>query len=186
MTIQRPMPMDKAAFLAWTERQEENYEFVRGRVVMMTGGLRGHWQIAANLFRALDSRVDHDRWAVLPEFGVDVGPSTVRFPDIVVDPADGPTTDRTATAPVFLAEVMSPSSERVDLGDKAAEYLRLPSLHTYLVVAHDEPKAWVWTRAAGGFPAGPVVIDDPAAVIDVPSLGLALPLADIYRRVRFD
>ncbi|MFD2180781.1 Uma2 family endonuclease [Rhodoplanes azumiensis] len=140
MTVQTPIQMDKSDFRAWAERQEENYELVRGRLVMMTGGLRGHWQIAANLFRALDSRVDHDRWAVLPEFGVDIGPSTVRFPDIVVDPADGPTTDRTAMAPVVLAEVMSPSSERVDLGDKAAEHLTLPSHGTYLVVAHDEVK----------------------------------------------
>lgn len=186
MTIQRPLPMDKAAFLAWAERQEESYEFVRGRVVMMTGGLRGHWQIAANLFRALDSRVDHDRWTVLPEFGVDIGPATVRFPDIVVDPADGPATDRTATAPVFLAEVMSPSSERIDLGDKAAEYLTLPSLGTYLVVAHDEVKVWVWTRTDGGFPPGPAVRDDLNDVVDIPALGVALPLADIYRRVRFD
>lgn len=186
MTVQTPIQMDKSDFLAWAERQEENYELVRGRVVMMTGGLRGHWQIAANLFRALDSRVDLDRWAVLPEFGVDIGSSTVRFPDIVVDPAGGSTKDRTATAPVFLAEVMSPSSERVDLGDKAAEYLALPSLGTYLVVAHDEPKAWVWTRTEAGFPPGPAVRDDINDVIDIPALGVALPLADIYRRVRFD
>ncbi|WP_170145857.1 Uma2 family endonuclease [Rhodoplanes elegans] len=135
--------MDRAAFLAWAERQEENHEFVHGNVVRLAPRTRGHALIAFDLFRALDGRVDHDIWTVLPKFGIDVGPSTIRFPDIVVDPADGPTTDRTATAPVFLAEVMSPSSERIDLGDKAAEDLTLPSLGTYLVVAHDEVKVWV-------------------------------------------
>ncbi|EJW12017.1 hypothetical protein A33M_2555 [Rhodovulum sp. PH10] len=186
MTVQTPVQMDKSAFLTWAERQEENFELVRGRIVMMTGGLRGHWQIAFDLAKALDARLDPDTWAVLPEFGVDVGPSTVRFPDVVVDPADGARTDRTATAPVFIAEVLSPSSERIDLGDKAAEYLLLPSLRTYLVVAQDEPKAWVWTRTSAGFPPGPAVLDDPQAAVDIPALGIELPLSEIYRRIRFE
>lgn len=183
MTIQTPVQMDKSAFLAWAERQEGNHELVRGRIVMMTGGSRGHWQISFNLAKALDARIDRDTWAVLPEFGVDLGPATIRFPDIVVDPAGGAITDRTATAPALIVEVLSPSSERIDLGDKAAEYLGLPSLCTYLVVAQDEVKAWVWTRTAAGFPAGPAVLDDASAVVDIPALGIALPLDEIYQRV---
>lgn len=186
MTVQTPVPMDKATFLGWVECQEENYELVRGRVVMMTGGPRGHSQILFNLATALDTRIDLDTWAVLPEFGVDVGPATIRFPDIVVDPAGGTMTDRIATAPVLIAEVMSPSSARIDLGDKAAEYLRLPSLGTYLVVASDEIKLWVWTRTATGFSSGPVVLGDIAASVEVPVLGIALPLAEIYARVQLD
>ena len=54
---------------------------------MMTGGSRAHWQIAANLLKALDARLDPDRFTVLPEFGVDLGPKSIRFPDIVVDVA---------------------------------------------------------------------------------------------------
>ncbi|RAI39358.1 Uma2 family endonuclease [Rhodoplanes roseus] len=186
MTIRTPVQMDKSAFLAWAERQAENYELVRGRIAMMTGGPRGHWQISFNIAKSLDARIDPETWAVGQEFGVDVGPATVRFPDIVVDRAGEPVTDHTATAPVLIAEVLSPSSERIDLGDKAAEYLALPSLGTYLVVAQDEVKAWVWTRTAAGFPAGPLVVDGAAAVIDLPALGIALPLGEVYRRVRME
>lgn len=85
MTVQTPVQMDKSAFLTWAEGQEENFELVRGHVVIMTGGVRAERQIVLNLFRVLDAWVDPETWAVLPKFGVDVGPATIRFPDIVVD-----------------------------------------------------------------------------------------------------
>jgi Uma2 family endonuclease len=186
MNVQRPLQMDKAAFLAWVEGREERYELDRGRVVMMTGGSRAHWQITANLLRALDTRLDRDKWSVLPEFGIDLGPASIRYPDIVVDIAGETPQDLTATAPVLIAEVLSPSSERIDLGDKAAEYLRLQSLAAYLVPAQDEMKAWVWTRTPQGFPPGPEVLEGGNAMVRISSLGIELSLDEIYARVRLD
>jgi Putative restriction endonuclease len=61
------------------------------------------------------------------DFGVDLGPETVRYPDFIVAVASGLLKDLTATAPVLVAEVLSPSSATYDLGDKAAEYLKLTS-----------------------------------------------------------
>jgi Uma2 family endonuclease len=186
MNIQSPVRMDKPTFLAWAEAQEERYELDRGRVVMMTGGSRAHWQIMANLYKALDARVDPERWAVLPEFGVDLDVGSIRFPDVIVDLAGEAPKDKTATSPVLIAEVLSPSSERIDLGDKAAEYLRLPSLLIYIVVAQDEAKAWVWTRGPAGFAGAPEIFDGDNAVIPIESLGLELPLKEVYARVRFE
>jgi Uma2 family endonuclease len=182
MNVQLPVHMDQQAFLAWAERQEQRYELDRGHVVMMTGGSRAHWQIALNLAIALDSRLDAGRFAVLPGFGVDLGPASIRFPDVVVDIAGEKPGDQTATAPVLIAEVLSPSSERIDLGDKAAEYLRLPSLCAYLVFAQDEMKAWVWTRGPQGFAPGAVVLEGAEAVVRIDALGIVLPFADIYAR----
>jgi hypothetical protein len=76
--------------------------------------------------------------------------------------------------------VISPASATADLGDKAAEYLRLASLFAYLVLAQDEPKAWIWLRGESGFPPGPHVVAQPAAVIDIAALGISLPLSEIY------
>ena len=80
MNIQLPLGMDKVAFLDWVRGREERYELDRGRVIMMTGGSRAHWQITANLFKALDARIDLQRWAVLPEFGVELQSVSIRFP----------------------------------------------------------------------------------------------------------
>jgi Uma2 family endonuclease len=186
MNVQLPLRMNQPAFLDWVQGREERYELDRGRVIMMTGGSRAHWQITANLFKALDARVDPKRWAVLPEFGIALPPESIRFPDIVVDRAGEAAGDLTATAPVLIAEVLSPSSERVDLGDKSAEYLRLPSLAAYLVLAQDQIKAWLWTRGPSGFPAGPEVLDGRDAVIRIETLGVNLTLDEVYARLKMD
>jgi Uma2 family endonuclease len=186
MNVQLPVHMDQKAFLAWAERQEERYELDQGRVIMMTGGSRAHWQITFNLAKALDNRIDAEQFMVVPEFGVDLSSRTVRFPDVVVDVRGGARGDLTAKAPVLIAEVLSPSSERIDLGDKAAEYLQLPSLRAYLVFAQDEMKAWVWARGAEGFAAGAVILEGPEAVIRVDALGIELPFTDVYARVELN
>jgi Uma2 family endonuclease len=186
MNVQLPIQMDQKAFLAWAERQEERYELDRGRVVMMTGGSRAHWQIALNLAKALDSRVDPDRYAVIPEFGINLGSASIRFPDIVVDIAGERPGDQMATAPVLIAEVLSPSSEGIDLGDKAAEYLKLPSPFAYLVFAQDEMKAWAWTRGTEGFAPGAAVLEGAEAMVHIDPLRIDLPFSEIYSRVRFE
>jgi Uma2 family endonuclease len=148
---------------------------------MMTGGSRGHAIVMRRIAKALEERIDGKRWVVLTsDFGVDLGPATVRYPDVVVDAAGGSFRDLTATAPVLIAEILSPSSATDDLGDKAAEYLRLPSLSAYLVLAQDEAKAWIWVRGATEFSPGPDVVEGQAAAIEISTLGISLPLSEIY------
>jgi Uma2 family endonuclease len=186
MNVQLPVRMDKTAFLDWVQSREERYELDRGRVIMMTGGSRAHGQITFNLAKALDGRLDPNKWAVLPEFGIDSDLESIRFPDVTVDVAGQAAKDLTAMGPVLIAEVLSPSSERVDLGDKAAEYLRLPSLAAYLVFAQDQIKAWVWMRGPAGFPSGPMVLEGDNATVRIEAMGIELPLAEVYARVRMD
>jgi Uma2 family endonuclease len=186
MNIQLDLRMDKSEFLTWVQAHEGRYELAGSRVVMMTGGSRGHAILVRRLAAALETRLDGDRWTVLTsDFGVDLGPSTVRYPDVVVDVAGGRLKDLTATAPVVIAEVLSPSSVKDDLGAKADEYVRLPSLSAYLVLAQDEPQARVWVRGAGGFSSKPQVIKGLDCVIEIASLGIDLPLAEIYAGVKY-
>src|SRR5882672_6216355 len=84
MNIQLPAHMDKPSFLAWLQGREGRYELVGGRVLMMTGGTMAHGLIAGNVFQMLRARLDRKTWAVLTEFGVDVGPGSIRYPDVVV------------------------------------------------------------------------------------------------------
>ena len=123
MNVQLDLRMDKPAFLAWVQGRGERCELAEGRVMMMTGGSRGHAIITRRLATALENRLDPDRWIVLTsDFGVDLGPSTVRYPDVLVDVAGEPFGDLTATAPILVAEVISPSSASDDLAEKPPEY----------------------------------------------------------------
>jgi Uma2 family endonuclease len=180
MNVQPNLRMDKAAFIEWSAVEEERYELVNGRVVMMPRPARAHAMIVMNLAMRLRSSLDQREWVVVAEFGLDAGPETLRYPDVVVDRAGGGPKDYTATSPVLLAEVLSPSSVETDLGDKAAEYLRIPSLLAYLVLSQDEPKAWVWIRGDETFPAGPEVVTGDDAAIRIARLKLELPLAELY------
>ena len=181
MNVQLDLRMDKPAFLAWVQRRQERYELAEGRVMMMTGGSRGHAIITRRLATALEKRLGPDTWIVLTsDFGVDLGPSTVRYPDVLVDVAGEPFGDLTATAPILVAEVISPSSASDDLAEKPPEYFRLPSLSVYLVLAQDEAKAWVWVRGSVGFPVEPDVLRGTGEVIRLAPLGTELPLSEIY------
>src|ERR1700675_4634879 len=165
MNVQLEPRMDRREFLTWVQAHEGRYELVGNRVVMMTGGSRGHAILVRALAAALEKQLDSTRWTVLTsDFGVDVEPSTIRYPDVVVDVAGGRFKDLTATAPVLIAEVISPSSAKDDLGATADEYLRLPSLLGYLVLAQEEAKVRVWVRGAGGFSPEPRVIEGHDAV----------------------
>jgi Uma2 family endonuclease len=184
MNIQLPSHIDKATFLTWVQDREGRYELVQGRVVMMVGATRGHGRIVMRIARLLQDQLDSREWEVIAELGLDAGPETLRYPDIVIDRAGGSDRDYTATTPVVLIEVLSPSSVGIDLRDKAAEYLQLPSLSAYLVFAQDAAKAWVWRRGTAGFPATPTEISGHDKVIRVEAPNLALPLADIYAGIK--
>jgi Uma2 family endonuclease len=185
MNVQPNLRMDKTGFLTWHQEREERYELVGGRVMIMTGGSRGHGIITRRLATALEKRLDVNRWTVLTsDFGVDLGPDTVRYPDVVVDAAGGLLKDLTATAPALIAEVLSPSSVSNDLGDKAAEYLQLTSLYAYLVLSQDEPKAWAWVRDASAFSPGPDVIKGHDGIIRIAALAIEVPLAEIYAGIQ--
>jgi Uma2 family endonuclease len=183
MNIQPNLRMDKARFLAWVQANEGRYELAGGRVVMMPGASRIHGRIVTNLVMALGRGLDRRQWDIIAEFGLDAGPETLRYPDVVVDRADSGDKAHAATAPVLLAEVLSPSTAEIDLGDKAAEYLQIQSLLAYMVFSQDEPKAWIWVRANDEFSPGPEVLFGTEAVVRIPALQLALPLADVYAGV---
>jgi hypothetical protein len=61
MNVQPNLQMDKPAFLAWVEGRNERYELAKGRVIMMTGGARGHGTITRRLAAALEKRLNADR-----------------------------------------------------------------------------------------------------------------------------
>ena len=186
MNVQLPVHMDKPAFLAWVQGREERYELVEGRVVMMVGASRGHGLIVANLVVLLRNQVDPAQWAVIADFGVDAGPRTLRYPDIMIEPAGANLADYSTAEPVLLAEVLSPTTAEVDLGDKAAEYLKLPSLLAYIVFAQREPKAYVWQRSAEGFGSTPVTLAGRDASVRIERLNLVVPFDAVYAGIKFD
>lgn len=73
------------------------------------------------------------------------------YPDVSVvcgplelDPADP--RGHTVTNPVLVIEVLSPSTEDYDRGEKLAAFKRIASLREVVLVAHDERRLEIWRR----------------------------------------
>lgn len=170
-------------FLAWNEGREGRREFVDGRIVeMMTGVSKRHWKLAMRLHNLVSAHLDEAVYDCgTADFGVRTSRS-VRYPDYIVERAGGHGGDLATSEPIFLAEILSPSSLATDFGPKVEEYLQIPTLRHYLVLSQDEPRIWLWSRAEGGF-EGPVMTTDIGATVTLDSIGVVLALADLYRGI---
>ena len=175
--------LDKHAFLRWAESREGRFELKGNRVVMMAGGTRNHARIFSRVSSLLTQKLDPAKWSVTnADLAVEIG-EDIRYPDVLVErlPMDGKALS--TSAPVFIAEVLSPSSLALDLHEKAAEYMSLTSLEAYLVAAQDEPRAWLWQRSIEGaraFPPRPQEFFGPQATIALTALGVEFGLAEVY------
>ena len=180
--------MDKKTFLRWVQSQEGRYDLIGGRVVMQQTPTRRHWRISKNLEQALEQRLDQREWTILRgDISVEYGEET-RVPDVLVEPAGLPEDLNVTDQPVFLAEVLSPSSMQADFHAKPNLYFQIPSLEIYIVAGQDRPYLWVWQRsrdAARAFPDMAVEFDSLAAVVTLEHFRITVPLAEIYRGITF-
>jgi Uma2 family endonuclease len=144
--------MNVEEFLAWSEQQpdEDRYELVDGEVVPMSPESYRHSLVKSDAAHALRVAVDA---AGVPCRVLTDGPLVVingratRKPDVVVRyrSRSGVMQDPKApvlAGPLIVLEVVSPSSEKVDLLDKLVEYNSVPSIQHYLIV-HPEKRAVV-------------------------------------------
>jgi Uma2 family endonuclease len=183
MTVDAPLTMTKEAFLAWVERREERYEFSDGLAVVMERVTRNHSRITTNLLVALSPRLSSESYDIMAEaFAVHAGDS-VRFPDVLVEPAQPDGKSLRAESPILIAEVLSPGTYHLDFGDKLREYLTLLTLDTYLIISPDEPRIWVWQRTDVAFPKEPEIIEKRDQQVGLPALAIDIPVEDIYRGI---
>jgi Uma2 family endonuclease len=181
MNLQQKMPTTADEFLRWNEGREGKREFVRGRVVeMMINVTRNHVDIATNLLLALRRQLDRKAFSVgSADFGVRT-PDGIRYPDVFVDrkTEEASATDLAAVEPIFVAEILSPSSYGRDFVDKLADYKGIESLIYYLILSHEEPRVWLAARNGGGW-SDPFEIAGNEATVDLGRLDIQLSLADL-------
>jgi Uma2 family endonuclease len=180
MNIHSNAPTDPDAFLRWNEGREGKRELVRGSVVeYMINVTRAHAYIVTHLLIELGAALDSRRFEA---YAVDLGmktPDGVRYPDVVVDAAGGDLRDLAVTAPIFVCEVLSPSSLARDMVEKLGDYTKISSVQAYLVLSQDEPRGWLWSRGTDGW-SGPLMIAGPDGIIPLPALSVELRLGTLY------
>jgi len=179
--------MKVTEFLAWADEQPDgNYELVDGEIVAMAPDRVRHNLVKAAAYRALDDAV---KAAGVPcrvftdGVGVVINDNTTRIPDASIQCGVKLNLESMVLeAPLIVLEVISPSSERQDLGAKLVEYFSVPSIRHYLVVIPEKRVVVHYTRnEEGGLSTyigrnGDIVLNPPG--IKVPVTGLVGPSFD--------
>ena len=96
------------------------------------------------------------------------------YPDIAVRGGEKGD-DYAMSDPVVIVEVLSPSTQRHDRGDKRYAYGRLPSLREYVLVSQDETRVDVF---AGDEPVARLVRAEDR--LTLASLDFSFSLAELY------
>lgn len=179
--------MTPAEYIQLEEQTGERYEYWNGEVFAMSGGTLPHNLIAAKLIRKIGSLIEgkgcevvgSDQKVVVLATGLET------YPDLTVycgQPHLAGANSQALANPVVLAEVLSPSTEAYDRGDKAAHYRRIPTLQEYLLIAQDRVRVERYRRAGNNdwLLSEFTALTD---VIELTSLAIPLPVAALYENV---
>ena len=176
-----PKPMTLDEFVAWEERQELRYEFDGIATRAMTGGAVAHSSIQTNLIAALRVALRGKRCRA---FGSELKirtASSIRYPDAMIVCGRADPNSTFAPEPTVIFEILSPSSARLDLGAKNAEYQTLASLRRYVVLHQSQAPAEVFWRDEHGEWLYDFL--DASGVLQMPEADIAIPLADVYEDI---
>ncbi len=182
-------------YFALEEKTGMRHEYYNGKLRPMSGGSLRHSQIAVNLYAYLYNFIEAEEkdCTVLNSDAKIVLPGLRKFlyADGMVycgQPAQGmPNRNDSISNPQLIFEVLSPSTESYDLGDKFKLYQELKSLREYVIVRQSycyvEVRTLVDTeRNLWKFSYYESMNDS----VKLDSLGIELPMQKIYNRIKFD
>ena len=172
-------------FFAWDGGGHQGkLELIDGIVRAMAPASATHSIIQGNLVAAIHNhlRATGSPCRVAPEAPVRPALGTrnnARAPDVAVTCAP-PSTSKTFDDPVLIIEVLSPSNDN-DTWESIRALASLPTLTEIVIVASERVGAEIYRKgAAGAWAADPEIIET-GGTIRLTSIGLELPLAEVYR-----
>ena len=187
MVAQLKATLTEEEYLAQERAGDTKHEYHRGTIVAMVGASREHNLIVTDTSRCVSTQLRKRpcelyvadmrlRIAALGKYfypDVTVVCGEPRFADDYVDNLLNPT---------VVIEVLSPSTEAHDRGEKFESYRTVESLREYLLIAQDRYHLDHFVRQDDGS----WLLNDASgleSVIHLPSIGCELPLAEVYEKV---
>src|SRR5215813_2291005 len=192
-------------YLAFERASEERHEYLDGVIYAMAGSAstqamagesEDHGTICMNLSISLGLQLrgtscrafSKDTKVLCGPYRAETREGLYAYPDLVVVCGAGQYHDQARDVllnPTVILEVLSPSTEAFDRGEKFDRYRHwLPSLQDYVLVAQERPTLdhyhrtapdqWTLTTARG--------LD---ALLVLSTMGIRLALRDVYERVAF-
>jgi len=152
---------------------------------MVAGGSIEHAAVCANVTTLLGVGVGTRRCQVYSsDLRIRVKPTGLAtYPDLSVvcdhvelDPEDKQ--GHTAINPTVLVEVLSPTTEVYDCGEKLEHHKQIASLQEAMLVHHDARRVVVWRRSGSSWTSTGYADD---ALVELRSIDCKLGISQIYR-----
>ena len=173
-------------YLALERKATLKSEYISGEILAMSGASNAHNLITLDIGTELNIQLRGRECLVYTnDMRVRTSPmGSYFYPDVVVvcgNPHFEDNVFDTLLNPTLVIEVLSPSTEAYDKGEKFRHYQELASLQEYILVSQDRVRVeqyrltktqWIQTELHGH--------ED---VLSLNSIRCELPLQDIYRRV---
>ena len=171
-------------YIAMENEASEKHEFYKGEIFAMSGAGKRHNIISINIIISLGKSLKGTRCRPYGrDMRINIPENTLfTYPDISIFCGEVNTLkedQNTATLPVIIIEILSPSTRNYDRGEKFMLYRAIPSLKEYILVdseaIHAEHfainKEGLWQLKEHN-----LVTDE----IFIETLNVTLPLVEIY------
>ena len=173
-------------YLALERKAAYKSEYLDGHIIAMSGASFKHSLIISNISGELHLQFKGRGCSVhTNDMRVSPNPRDSYFyPDVVVVCGEPQFEDEafdTLLNPIVIVEVLSPSTEAYDRGEKFRRYQQLASLKEYVLVSQD--KVWVEHHRRHGAQWILSHYRYFEEVLPLTSIGCEVPLRDIYARV---
>ena len=177
--------MTPEEYFAGEEISPIRREYIRGEVYAMSGSTPYHNMITLNLATILRKQVRGTKCHAFVQ-DIKVRIETVDayyYPDLTVtcDPRDRPFTNSFIRYPCLIVEVLSPSTEAFDRGDKFADYRQIATLKDYLIISQTRPSVECFRRNERG--RWELYSYQKQDQIQLTSLNLQIDMATLYEDV---
>jgi Uma2 family endonuclease len=177
-------------YLAFERGTDARHEYLDGHVYAMAGESIEHSRICVNVAGELRSLLKGRPCEVLsPNMKVVTSPSGLfSYPDAVVVCGEPQFYDERRDIllnPTVVFEVLSPSTEAYDRGEKFLRYrTQIAALAEYVLISQHRPLVEHYVRQPDGSWSYSSV-STLAETVDLPSIDCRLPLSEIYDRIVF-
>ncbi len=178
-------------YLDLERKADGRHEYQDGEILAMAGGSPEQSFIIANFVREAGNAMKGKPCRVAESnlrVRIPQRPRYVYADALIIcgplqlDPLDDQR--HTVLNPKVIVEVLSPSTEAYDRGDKFTQYREIESLEEYILISQDRPNVESFLRQADG--AWSILnFTGREAAAKVRSLGFEIPLAEIYAGIEW-
>jgi len=171
-------------YLSVEEMSAVRHEFLDGEIFAMAGGTPEHAALSAAVVVLLGTRLEgrpcRPYSADLRIRIVATGLATYADASVICgDPIRDAASPTHVTNPCVIVEVLSPSTEAYDRGEKREHYQQIASLREYVLVAQDHREVGVYGRVTGG--GWRHSVHRMGQIVELPSIGVRFTVDELYR-----